>query len=197
MTPSAEHAKFSARVKCASRNTLLLDSFLKRSEAAITKWSFRTWGLSARVLPSASFLRAFAGSGVVKNQGQVRGGHATDAACSSSDRIGSWTQRSCPLAARTFPNCTRHVDSRAAVAKAIRTNSSHISELACKVACRLKLSPTPPEGSNPSLSADRPESLSLLQTAALSALPTGCPKSSSPIASIALTVCCSRRPTCP
>jgi hypothetical protein len=42
--------------------------------------------------------------------------------------------------------------------------------LACKVACRFRLSPTPPEGSNPSLSADIPDSLSLLQTAALRAL---------------------------
>ena len=43
--------------------------------------------------------------------------------------------------------------------------------------------PNRTEGSNPSLSADIPDSSSLLQTAALSALPTGCPKSSSPIAS--------------
>ena len=39
------------------------------------------------------------------------------------------------------------------------------------------------EGSNPSLSADIPESFSLLQTAVLRALPTGCPKLSRSIAS--------------
>ncbi|HKY34817.1 MAG TPA: tyrosine-type recombinase/integrase [Polyangiaceae bacterium] len=40
------------------------------------------------------------------------------------------------------------------------------------------------KNSNPSLSADTSEQFSLLQTAAFAALPTGCPKSSSPMASV-------------
>jgi hypothetical protein len=114
-------------IECSGIRTLLLDSFLQAFGGGDHEVVVPDVGFERRELPSASFLRAFAGSGVVKNQDQVCRGHPTDAACSTSDRIVDTTAlpTCCPNFAQLH---STHVDSRALAERAIRTISSQISE---------------------------------------------------------------------
>lgn len=115
-TPSAAHG---SNVRAATPFSSIASSSVRRrrSRAGVPDVGFERPRATIRLVSSR-----FCWFGVVENQGQVRRGHPTDGASSTSDRL---------VDATALPHLAQlhstHVDSRAPAERAIRTISNQIS----------------------------------------------------------------------